>query len=114
MKMKSKSKGNKKLKIDDRIFLEVVLIPEVGSNPISESYFLSKKDPIERILQYMGIENSTASSRTGSASENWEFLVPQEDSRFRPIATTSILMQELEENEIFKSFDRLILRPKTA
>ena len=117
MKMKSKSKGNKKLKIEDRIFLDVITISGTGEGPpilISECYFLSRKDPIERILQYISTSTSTSTSTlsTRNAAE-WHFLVPQEnDSRYRPIATTSIIMQEAEEKGILKSFDRLILRPK--
>ena len=110
MKMKSKAKGNKKLKIEDRVFLEVVSISEIGRKPICECYFLSRKDPIERILQWMG---GTGSTNTKNAADHWEFLVLQDDSRYRPISTTSILMKEAEETEIFKSFDRLVLRPKT-
>ena len=110
MKMKSKAKGNKKLKTEDRVFLEVVSISEIGGKPICECYFLSKKDPIERVLQGIG---GTDSTNTKNAADHWEFLVPQDDSRYRPIATTSILMKEAEERKIFKSFDRLILRPKT-
>jgi hypothetical protein len=115
MKMKSKAKGNKKLKIEDRVFLEVVLISEIGRKPICECYFLSKKDPIERILQWIGGTGTNASSPlfTKNVAEQWEFLVPQDDSRYRPIATTSIAMKEAEEIEILKSFDRIILRPKS-
>jgi hypothetical protein len=115
MKMKSKAKGNKKLKIEDRVFLEVVLISEIGRKPICECFFLSKKDPIERILQWIGGTGTNASSPlfTKNVAEQWEFLVPQDDSRYRPIATTSIAMKEAEEIEILKSFDRIILRPKS-
>ena len=102
MKMKSKAKGNKKLKIEERVFLEVVSISEIGSKPVCECYFLSRRDSIEKILQYVG----------ASSAEDWEFLVPQEDSRFLPIASTSILMKDAEEQKLLKSFDRIILRPK--
>eukprot|EP00532_Pseudo-nitzschia_australis_P007494 CAMPEP_0168169594 /NCGR_PEP_ID=MMETSP0139_2-20121125/3723_1 /TAXON_ID=44445 /ORGANISM="Pseudo-nitzschia australis, Strain 10249 10 AB" /LENGTH=683 /DNA_ID=CAMNT_0008087027 /DNA_START=85 /DNA_END=2137 /DNA_ORIENTATION=- len=105
MKMKSKSKGNKKLKIEDRFFLEAVSISNVGGNPISECCFLSRNDPLERILQYISTGSSTS-------TQEWQFLIPTEDdSRYRVISDISILVKEAEENRIFKSFDRLILRP---
>jgi hypothetical protein len=111
MKVKSKAKGNKKLKVEDRVFLEVISISETGRKPICESYFLSRNDPIERILQFIG---TGASASAKSAAEDWEFLLPQEDSTFQPITKTSILMKEAEEKEILKSFDRIILRRKTT
>ncbi len=102
MKMKSKAQGNKKLKMEDRVFLEIVWISETGKKPICEPHFLSKNDPIERILKCVG----------NGAANDWEFLVAQEDSRYRRIATTSILLKEADEQEILKSFDRIILRPR--
>ena len=107
MKMKSKAKGNKKLKIEERSFLEVVSISEIGKKPVCGYYFLSRNDPIERILQIIGSD-----SFSKSKTSDWEFLVSQDDSRYRPIGATSIRMKEAVEQEILKSFDRIILRPK--
>ena len=106
MKMKSKAKGNKKLKMEDRIFLEFVFIAEVGKKPVCESHFLSKNDTIERILRCVG-------TGTIGTVNDWEFLVPEEGSRYRPIATTSILLKEAIEQETLKSFERIIIRPKS-
>lgn len=106
MKMKSKAKGNKKLKMEDRVFLEVVFISETGKKPVCESHFLSENDQIERILRCVG-------TGTIGTANDWEFLVPEEDSRYRPIATTSILLKEAVEQEVLKSFERIILRPKS-
>ena len=112
MKMKSKAKGNKKLKIEDRVFLEVVSIPQISKKPICEYIFLSRKDPIERILQFVGPSASSPTRSRENVAEMWDFLVPQEDARYRPIAATSILIQDAEEQGIIKSFDRIILRSK--
>ena len=107
MKMKSKAKGNKKVKMEDRVFLEVVSISEIGKKPTCESYFLSKNDSIEKILLCIG-----TSPFSKSTANDWDFLVPQDDSSYRPIDVTSIRMKEAAEQDILKSFDRIILRPK--
>jgi hypothetical protein len=115
-----KSKGNKKIKIEDRIFLNVVTIifsEEVdNATAISEDVFMSKSEPIERILRY--ISTTAASTRN---AEDWIFLVPQQkDSSskhyYREISTTSIFIQEAEEfpDGKFSPFDRLILRRKNS
>ena len=105
--MKSKAKGNKKVKMEDRVFLEVVSISEIGKKPTCESYFLSKNDSIEKILLCIG-----TSPFSKSTANDWDFLVPQDDSSYRPIDVTSIRMKEAAEQDILKSFDRIILRPK--
>lgn len=105
--MKAKTKGNKRVKLEDSVFLEDVSISEIGKKPSCESYFLSKNDPLEKILPCIG-----TGPFSKSAVNDWEFLVPQDDSRYRPIVVTSIRMKEAQEQDILKSFDRIMLRPK--
>lgn len=111
--MKSKAKGNKKLKMEDRVFLEVVSISQTKNKPNCEYCFLSKKDPIERIFQMAATKTTPSITKGTDVTEKWEILVPCEDSMYRQIEGTSILMEEADEKGVLKSFDRIILRPKT-
>ena len=122
-----KSKGNKKIKIEDRIFLNVVIITfedteEDNAMAISEDIFMSKSEPIEQILRYISTtteKNSTTTTTTRNV-EDWIFLVPQQNDsssqHYREITTTSICIQEAEELSYgkFSPFDRLIIRRKSS
>jgi hypothetical protein len=121
-----KSKGNKKIKIEDKIFLNVVTIisettEEDNAMAISEDIFMSRSEPIERILRYASTTTGKNSTTTTTRNvEDWIFLVPQQkdssSQHYREITTTSICIQEAEEflDEKFSPFDRLILRRKNS
>ena len=121
-----KSKGNKKIKIEDRIFLNVVIITfenteEDNAMAISEDIFMSKSEPIERILRYISTTTEKNSTTTTTRNvEDWIFLVPQQNDsssqHYREITTTSICIQEAEELSYgkFSPFDRLIIRRKSS
>ncbi|OEU10118.1 hypothetical protein FRACYDRAFT_247732 [Fragilariopsis cylindrus CCMP1102] len=121
-----KSKGNKKIKIEDRIFLNVVIITfenteEDYAMAISEDIFMSKSEPIERILRYISTTTEKNSTTTTTRNvEDWIFLVPQQNDsssqHYREITTTSICIQEAEEFLYGKvsPFDRLIIRRKNS
>ena len=105
MQMKSKAQGDKKRipKVEDRFFMEVVTVEDDGETNASFQ-FLARKDPMERILQNVA---------SGSASSGWEFLLPgPEDGKFSVVSNTSCILDKMEEDGIFKCFDRLILRKR--
>lgn len=110
MKMKSKAKGDAKRipKMDDRFFLEVVVVSDEGGQIVatSDCYFLAKTDSLERILQYVPQTKPSSQSRDG-----WEFLVLNDDGKFSILKDVSTSMLEAEECGSMKSFGRLILRP---
>jgi hypothetical protein len=109
MKIKAKATGDTKRipKVENRVFLEVVTVADTAT---SGFYFLSKTDPIERILQYC---NETSKVGGASSPVQWEFLVPGEkEGYFRNIETASLTTQEAEEQNILSSFGRLILRQR--
>lgn len=127
MKMKSKAKGDTKRipKAENRFFLEVVVVERVsnngtdggrggGINVTSDYYFMARTDPLGRILQYVVLPSGSSGSTTTTATtvtEEWEFLVLQDDGKFRPVRNVSVSLEEAEDQGIIKSFDRIILRP---
>jgi hypothetical protein len=105
MQIKSKAKGDAKRipKVENRFFLEVVMIRNTGT-ATSSFQFLAKTDPIERLLQKVA-------SKTPPSE--WDFLVPtSESNKYETISNTSMALAEAEENGILKSFERIILRSK--
>jgi hypothetical protein len=106
MQIKSKAKGDAKRipKVEDRFFLEVVMISK--SNTAEGSFcFLAKKDPMERILQVVAASTTSAT--------DWEFLVPTEDPfKFNIITDPLTSLKDAEERQILKCFDRIILCPR--
>ncbi|KAG7360902.1 hypothetical protein IV203_036001 [Nitzschia inconspicua] len=109
MKMKSKSKGDTKRipNMEDRFFLEAVMVMEKG--PVASGYyFLANSDPIERILQYC--------ATTGNDErENWDFIIPSVNNRcFRRLRTTSTTTQAAQDQGMLQSYGRLILKQKTS
>ena len=115
---KMKSKGNKKIKIEDRIYIDVITIIS-GTAAAPECYFLSKSDPIDRILHDIS-KLKSASSSARVTDDDWSFLVPQKHNSngFHEITVTSMSTQEAIEKGIFGvqslllPFNRLILRRK--
>mmetsp|Transcript_34852 Transcript_34852/g.84309 ORF Transcript_34852/g.84309 Transcript_34852/m.84309 type:complete len:595 (+) Transcript_34852:219-2003(+) len=116
MKMKSKASGDsKRIKMDDRFYLDIITVDNDGEDgnyrASSGHYFLSRKDPLERIIQYLHKNNLKSQSII-----DWDFLVVSEGedgtSSFRRIPDTSRTMDELEADGDLniKSFDRLILK----
>jgi len=108
MLMKSKATGDSKRipKMEDRFFLEVVIVDRATQGATSNFYFLANKDPLERILHCM---------KNSWSSEALEFLVPTQignDMMYKRITDTSIQLSEAATQGILNSFDRLILRPK--
>jgi hypothetical protein len=105
MQIKSKAKGDVKRipKVENRFFLEVVMIGNAGT-ATSSFQFLAKTDLIERLLQ-------NVASKTPPSE--WDFLVPtSESNKYETISNTSMPLAEAEENGILKSFERIILRSK--
>lgn len=108
MQMKSKAKGDAKRipKVEDRFYLEIVMVSLDGVAS-SSFHFFSKKDTLERLLQLV----VPASKRT----TDWTVLVPnneEEESTFKRIEDLSVVLKEAEETQILKCFDRMILQPK--
>eukprot|EP00980_Cylindrotheca_fusiformis_P006705 scaffold1398_cov116-Cylindrotheca_fusiformis.AAC.22 len=106
MQIKSKAKGDVKRipKVDDRFFLEVILVSKSNEADL-RTCFLAKKDPVERLL-------SVVADGTSNVSE-WEFMVPTDDQyKFNIIADISISLREAEERQILKNFGRIILCQK--
>ena len=108
MLMKSKASGDSKRtpKMEDRFFLEVVLVDKTTGHASSNVYFLASTDPLERILQ------SIKSSR---AADAWEFFVPiphGDDVWYKRIKNPTIQLSEAATLGILNSFDRLILYPR--
>ena len=107
MLMKSKASGDSKRipTIEDRFFLEVVLIDKATRHASSKFYFLADRDPLDRILQLIN----------SSSTDSWEFLVriPHgDDAWYKRIEDTSIQLSEAATQGILNSFDRLILIPR--
>ena len=103
MQMKSKAKGDSKRvpKIENRFFLEVVLIG-IDGKASSSFQFLARTDPIQRLLQNLSMD---------SKQTDWDFLTPIEadaDS-FKVISETSMTLDEAEKKGILHSFDRIIV-----
>jgi hypothetical protein len=103
MQIKSKAKGDAKRipKLENRFFLEVIMIGN-GGKATSSFHFLARTDPIERLLQ-------TISSK--SLPTDVDFLVPKEPKFFQTLQNTSMALVEAEEKELLKAFDRIIVRP---
>jgi hypothetical protein len=103
MQIKSKAKGDAKRvsKMENRFFLEVVLVQ--GGTATSSYQFLAKTDSIERLLQ--NISSSTASS-------DYDFVVPssESDNSYNRIEETTMKLEDAEANNVLKCFDRIILR----
>jgi hypothetical protein len=103
MHIKSKAKGDAKRvsKMENRFFLEVVLVQ--GGTATSSYQFLAKTDSIERLLQ--NISSSTASS-------DYDFVVPssESDNSYNRIEETTMKLEDAEANNVLKCFDRIILR----
>lgn len=101
MQIKSKAKGDTKRipKVENRFFLEVVMIDSAG-RATSSYQFLAKSDPIDRLLQ-------NVSSKTTPG--DWNFLVPNENT-FETISDTSLALEEAEKKGILNCFDRIVLR----
>ena len=103
MQIKSKAKGDAKRvpKMENRFFLEVVLVQ--GGTAILSYQFLAKTDSIERLLQ--NISSSTASS-------DYDFLVPssQSDNSYNRIEETTMKLEDAAANNVLKCFDRILLR----
>lgn len=105
MTMKSKAKGdNKRIpNVEDRFFLNVVVVLENASTVNSGYYFLAKTDAIERILQTCEAKQEPR--------ENWDFLVPAEKMGFfQKLPSTAMTAQMAEDQGLLRSFGRLILR----
>jgi hypothetical protein len=104
MLMKSKAKGDTKRvpKIDDRFFLELVVISFFeGECVASASFdFLAKIDPVGRLLR------DCVSIPTGFEAT---VLVPTEKGGFRQVPD-DISLQDAEKMGFFKSFDRAVVR----
>ena len=118
MKIKSKASGDsKRVKMDDRFYLDIVIVDCDGDDgkyrALSGYYFLSRKDSLERIIQYIN-----TSSLKSKSIVDWDFLLMSEGedgtSSFRRILDTSRTLHELEADGdlSIKSFDRLILKYK--
>jgi hypothetical protein len=106
MKIKSKAKGDTKRisNMQDRFFIELVVVSKNDGLATSAYYFLGKTDPLERILQFC--YNGDCKSQVG-----WDFLVPTDNENcFRHITNTSMTTHAIEDQGILKSFGRLILR----
>jgi hypothetical protein len=103
MQIKSKAKGDaKRVPMENRFFLEVVIVNNDGKAS-SSFVFVSKTDPIYRILQSLA---------SAAAASDWDFLVHTEgDSCFTRIEDTSLILQEANERQVLKSFDRIVIRP---
>lgn len=103
MQIKSKAKGDAKRvpKMENRFFLEVVLVQ--GGTATLSYQFLAKTDSIERLLQ--NISSSTVSS-------NYDFLVPSSDNsyKYNRIEETTMKLEDAEANDVLKCFDRILLR----
>lgn len=105
MQIKSKAIGDAKRipKIDDRFFLEVVLVDKTAGKASSSFCFLANKDPLDRILQTIA---------DGSKSNEWDFLVSRVDgdtTLYKRITDISIQLSEASAKGILYSFDRIIL-----
>ena len=106
MQIKSKAKGDSKRipKVEDRFYLEVIMV-SIDGVADSTFHFFSEKDTIERLLQLVA---------TKSPTTDWVVLVPhsEEPSQFRRIEDLSIVLREAQERQILKCFDRIILQPR--
>jgi hypothetical protein len=103
MQIKSKAKGDAKRvpKMENRFFLEVVLIQ--GGTATSSYQYLAKTDSIERLLQ--NISSSPASS-------DYDFLVPsyESDNSYNRIEDTTMKLEDAEAKNVLRCFDRILLR----
>ena len=122
MQIKSKAKGDKKRipKVEDRFFMEVIMIDSHDDdNKATGSFqFLARKDPMERILQ--NVVTSSSTSTSAKAAVNWEFFIPKSEgdgcdsnsNKFSLVDDTSCSLDKMEKDGIFKCFDRLIIRQR--
>ena len=108
MQIKSKAIGDAKRipKVEDRFFLEVVLIDKASGKATGSFQYLAKSDPLDRLLRSMDVQNQL--------SGDWDFLVPQGDNsmHYKRILDPSIALASAAEQGMVQSFDRLVLSPK--
>lgn len=107
MQIKSKAKGDAKRvpKVENRFFLDVVVVEMETKTASSSFQFLARTDPIERILQ---------SVLPASKAEDCEFLAlsKSEASAYKPFQDTSLSLDDAEKQGLLNSFDRLIVKRK--
>jgi hypothetical protein len=107
MQMKAKAKGDTKRvpKVEDRFFLQVVLVDSTW-RATSNPYFLARTDALQRLL---------SSISTIKDPSKWEFIVPQETANmFRVISEGAVILKDAEAAGILNCFDRIILCPKLS
>jgi len=127
MKMKSNSKGDAKRikKVEDRFFVELIIVRDDGVSEGSDSgtpttasmspIFVAKSDSFERLVRdCLPLPSSPA------GCSNYELLVPvstcdesdadESSPSFRKIVDTKMTLQKAETYGILRPFDRLIVR----
>lgn len=111
MLMKSKSRGDKGIKPDDRVHLDTIIFRDDGSEDInvtcSSSFrFFSKRTSIEHLVSIFQEENAA----------NVEILVPQPCEScslgcvYQQISPANLTLEEALEREFLEDFGRLIVR----
>jgi hypothetical protein len=106
MKMKSKARGDsKRVKIEDRFFLELVIATETESNYRCEilPVFVALTDNLERIVRDF-VDHP-------GGCKGWEILVPNADSSvFLRGTQTTMCLKELSEKGVIRQFNRIVIK----
>ena len=104
MKMKAKGDAERIPKVEDRFFLQVVLV-DIGNKATADPYFLARTDPIQRLLTTLPAVKDPS---------KWELLVPHKTENQYCIITgdNALILNEAEKDGVLKCFDQIILRPK--
>lgn len=101
MKFKSKAKGDtKRIKVEDRFYIDLFAIKD--EKLIETPIFVALSDNFERLIRDC--------VDIPSDHTKYEFLVPLNEGKFRRITDTSMSMEQAQNEEYLKNFDRLILK----
>ena len=105
MQMKAKAKGDAKRirKMEDRFYLEVLILSKTEDKATSNTLFFHKKDTIDRVLQVLDI-----------AGGDWKVLVPiksedEDRASFRIVKETQQTLEEAARANLLSCFGRLVL-----
>ena len=112
MQIKSKAKGDaKRVKMEDRFFLELVTVIQQQQQCESSFVFLGKSDALGRIVR----DCVKASLAKNKKEEDYELLVivssnGDSNAQFRRLDNLSLTFQEAEAAQWIQPFGRLIIR----
>ena len=109
--MKSKAKGDKKIKQEDRVYLEMILFCDSNDDAltvssISASYrFYEKRKSIGHIIESLDIVKSSGKKNNMEV----DFIVHDEENVIRKLPTDTILSDAVQDGNL-NNFDRVVVR----